>query len=60
MQLRNNIAFKYEATSAYSGVLLSSYCQSSDCTALANNGNCDFYTNCIEARCGTNGYCDIL
>ena len=29
-----------------------------DCTALANAGNCDFYTQCVEARfqCGTNGY----
>ena len=29
-----------------------------DCTALANAGNCDFYTQCVEQRfqCGTNGY----
>ena len=29
-----------------------------DCTALANAGNCNFYTQCVEARfqCGTNGY----
>ena len=29
-----------------------------DCAALANVGNCDFYTQCVEARfqCGTNGY----
>ena len=29
-----------------------------DCTALANDGNCDFYTQCVEPRfqCGTNGY----
>ena len=29
-----------------------------DCTALANAGNCDFYTQCVEPRfqCGTNGY----
>ena len=29
-----------------------------DCTVLANVGNCDFYTQCIEPRfqCGTNGY----
>ena len=28
-----------------------------DCTALANAGNCDFYTQCVEPRsqCG-NGY----
>ena len=29
-----------------------------DCTALANSGNCYFYTKCVEAtfQCGTNGY----
>ena len=29
-----------------------------DCTALANAGNCDFYTQCVEERfqCGSNGY----
>ena len=29
-----------------------------DCTALANDGNCDFYTQCVEPKfqCGTNGY----
>ena len=29
-----------------------------DCTALANAGNCDFYTHCVDPRfqCGTNGY----
>ena len=29
-----------------------------DCTALANDGNCDFYTQCVEPRfqCDTNGY----
>ena len=29
-----------------------------NCTALANTGNCDFYTQCVEPRfqCGTNGY----
>ena len=29
-----------------------------DCTALANAGNCDFYTQCVEPtfQCGTNGY----
>ena len=29
-----------------------------DCTALANAGNCDFYTQCVEARfqCGNEGY----
>ena len=29
-----------------------------DCTALANAGNCNFYTQCVEPRfqCGTNGY----
>ena len=29
-----------------------------DCTVLANAGNCDFYTQCVEPRfqCGTNGY----
>ena len=29
-----------------------------DCTALANDGNCDFYTQCVEQKfqCGTNGY----
>ena len=29
-----------------------------DCTALANAGNCDFYTQCVEAKfqCGTDGY----
>ena len=29
-----------------------------DCTTLANAGNCDFYTQCVEARfqCGANGY----
>ena len=29
-----------------------------DCTALANAGNCDLYTQCVEPRfqCGTNGY----
>ena len=29
-----------------------------DCTTLANDGNCDFYTQCVEPRfqCGTNGY----
>ena len=29
-----------------------------DCTALANAGNCDFYTQCVEARFqfSTNGY----
>ena len=29
-----------------------------DCTALANAGNCDFYTQCVEQRfqCGLNGY----
>ena len=29
-----------------------------DCTALANAGNCGFYTRCVETKfqCGTNGY----
>ena len=29
-----------------------------DCTALANDDNCDFYTQCVERKfqCGTNGY----
>ena len=29
-----------------------------DCTALANAGNCDFYTQCVESRfqCGNSGY----
>ena len=29
-----------------------------DCTALANDGNCDFYTQCVEQQlsCGTNEY----
>ena len=29
-----------------------------DCTALANDGNCDFYTQCVEPRfqCGNNEY----
>ena len=29
-----------------------------DCTALANAGNCDFYTQCVEPRfkCGAKGY----
>ena len=29
-----------------------------DCTALANDGNCNFYTQCVEPRfqCDTNGY----
>ena len=29
-----------------------------NCTALANDGNCDFYTLCVERRtqCGTNEY----
>ena len=29
-----------------------------NCTVLANTGNCDFYTQCVELRfqCGTNGY----
>ena len=29
-----------------------------DCTALANAGNCEFYTHCVERkfRCGTNGH----
>ena len=29
-----------------------------NCTALANDGNCDFYTQCVEpkSQCGTNGY----
>ena len=29
-----------------------------DCTALANDGNCDFYTQCVEQQlqCGTNDY----
>ena len=29
-----------------------------DCIALANDGNCDFYTQCVEPRfqCGTIGY----
>ena len=29
-----------------------------DCTALANDGNCDFYTQCVEPRfqCDTNEY----
>ena len=29
-----------------------------DCTALANDGNCDFYSRCVERRfqCGTNEY----
>ena len=32
--------------------------QAQNCTALANAGNCDFYTQCVEPRfqCGTNGY----
>ena len=29
-----------------------------DCTALANAGNCDFYTQCVEPKfqCGSIGY----
>ena len=29
-----------------------------ECNPLANDGNCDFYTQCVESRynCGTNGY----
>ena len=29
-----------------------------DCTALAAEGNCDFYPQCVEARipCGSTGY----
>ena len=29
-----------------------------DCTALANVGNCDVYTQCVQAKfqCGTNEY----
>ena len=29
-----------------------------DCIALANDGNCDFYTQCVEPRfqCDTNEY----
>ena len=29
-----------------------------DCTALANAGNCDFYTQCVEPKfqCGSSGY----
>ena len=29
-----------------------------NCGALSNDGNCDFYTQCVESRfeCGTNGY----
>ena len=32
--------------------------EAQDCTGLANAGNCDFYTQCVEPRfqCGTNGY----
>ena len=32
--------------------------EAQDCTALANNGSCDFYTQCVEPRfkCGANGY----
>ena len=28
------------------------------CASLANVGNCEFYTQCVEERfqCGTNGY----
>jgi hypothetical protein len=31
---------------------------SQDCTALANTGNCDFYTQCVEPKfqCGSDGY----
>lgn len=29
-----------------------------DCRALANDGDCSFYTHCVEQkfRCGENGY----
>ena len=29
-----------------------------NCTVLANDGDCDFYTHCVERRfqCGTNEY----
>ena len=32
--------------------------QDPDCTALANNGDCSFYTQCVEQKfqCGENGY----
>ena len=32
--------------------------QQRNCTALANAGNCDFYTQCVEPRfqCGSSGY----
>ena len=32
--------------------------QNVDCAALANAGNCDFYTECVEAKfqCGAEGY----
>ena len=32
--------------------------QQQDCTALANAGNCDFYSQCVEPRfqCGSSGY----
>ena len=38
--------------------LLSATTAQQDCTALANAGNCTFYTQCVEPRfqCGSSGY----
>ena len=37
---------------------LTATAKAQDCTALANDGNCDFYTQCVEPRflCDTNKY----
>ena len=34
------------------------YFKAQDCTALANAGNCDFYTQCVDTKFqfSTNGY----
>ena len=37
---------------------LTAIVKAQDCTVLANDGNCDFYTQCVEPRfqCDTNEY----
>ena len=37
---------------------LISFADAQNCTALAAEGNCDFYPQCVETRipCGTSGY----
>lgn len=37
---------------------LAATAKAQNCTALANAGNCDFYTQCVEPKfqCDTSGY----